>query len=114
MRGNSHVRFLGEGAAATSLPYPTQGAAEGAHPIEPDRTAVAAVGRGREEVQLAAAFMPERDKLRQAIGRGMVGFVNEQCLAGKIFWQVVAGETVQGRMGAGEGTRGLSLTEVLD
>jgi hypothetical protein len=26
MRGNSHVRFLGEGRAATLPPYPTQGA----------------------------------------------------------------------------------------
>jgi len=25
MRGNSHVRFLGEGATATSFPYPTEG-----------------------------------------------------------------------------------------
>ena len=24
MRGNSHVRFLGEGAAATPFPYPTK------------------------------------------------------------------------------------------
>ena len=55
-----------------------QGTAEGAHAIELDRPAVAAVGRGREEEQLSAALAPERDDLRQAVGRGVVGLVDEQ------------------------------------
>ena len=61
-----------------------QGTAERAHAFEPDRPAIAAVRSGREEEQLSAALAPKRDDLRQTIGRGMVGLVNEKGLAGEI------------------------------
>ena len=77
--------------------------AEQAHPVESDGTAVAAVRRGREEEELAAALAPDRDDLRQAVGRGMVGLVDEQGLAGKVVGQVLGGQPVQGRVGAGKG-----------
>ncbi len=80
-----------------------QGTAERAHAFEPDRPTIAAVGRGREEEQSAAAFAPERDDLRQPVGRGVMSLVNEQGLAGEVVGQVVGREAVQGRMGAGEG-----------
>ena len=33
MKGNFHVRFLGEGVVATPLPYPTQGHRKTAEPL---------------------------------------------------------------------------------
>src|SRR5207253_10061358 len=75
-----------------------QGAAERAHAFEPDRPTVSPVRRGREEEQLPAALAPKRHDLRQAIGRGMVGLVNEKCLAGEVLGQVLAREAVQGRV----------------
>ena len=79
-----------------------QRATERAHAFEPHWPAIAAVWRGREEEQPPAAFAPERDDFRQAIGRRMMRFVNEQSLAGEIGGQIVGGESVQRGMGTRE------------
>jgi hypothetical protein len=64
---------------------------------------------------LPAALAPERHDLRQAIGRGMVGLVNEKCLAGKILGQVRAREAVQGRVGTSKSVVERSgLAEIVD
>jgi len=93
----------------------SQRTAERAHAFEPDRPPVAPVRRGREEEQLPAALAPERHDLRKAVGRGMVGLVNEKSLAGEIRGQVLAREAVQGRLGTGKSVVERSwLAEVVD
>src|SRR5437899_4692632 len=83
--------------------------------FETYRPSDAPVRRGREEEQLPAALAPERHDLRQAIGRGMVGLVNEKGLAGEILGQVLAREAVQGRVGTSKSVVDRSwLAEVVD
>jgi hypothetical protein len=92
-----------------------QGATERAHAFEPDRTTIAAVWSGREEELLSAALTPQLDDLRQTIGRGMVGLVNEKGLVGEVLGQVLWSESVQGRVGTGKGVvEGPGLAEVGD
>ena len=59
---------------------------------------IAAIGGRGEEEELAAALAPERDDLRQAVGGGVVGFVDEQGLAGEIVGQVFGSKAIQGSM----------------
>ena len=92
-----------------------QGTAKRAHAFEPDRTAIAAVGSGREEKQLSAAFAPKRDDLRQTISRGMVGLVDKKGLAGEVRGQVIGSETVQGCVGTCKGVvKRSGLAKVVD
>jgi hypothetical protein len=92
-----------------------QGAAVGAHAVELHRTAVAAVRGRREEEESAAALAPERDDLREAVGGGVVGFVDKHRLALEVGREIVGGEAVQGGVGAGEPVvERAGLAEVLD
>ena len=84
-------------------------------PLKLDGSAIATVRRGREKVELSAAFAPERDDLRQTIRGSMVGFVNEKRLAGEIGGQVLGSESIECRMGTSEGMVDRSLlADVLD
>lgn len=83
------------------------------HAVQRDGTAIATVGRRREEIELAAALAPQGDDLRQAIGGGVVRFVEEQGVARKVVRQPFRRQSVEGRVRAGEGVfLGAAVTEV--
>ena len=67
--GESLVHVLGERPAIA------------AHAVDGHGSAVATVRCGREEVKLSAPLLPQFDDLRKTIGRGVMGFIDEQGFA---------------------------------
>jgi hypothetical protein len=55
----------------------SQGSPQQTHPVHRYAPTVASIGGRREEVQLPTSLPPDRDDPRQAVGWGVVGFIND-------------------------------------